>query len=99
MPLVVAVGWSHCDVGDTRGTGHFCTRLQICKLTCHWRLLGLFCSECDVLLLLCILGYLGGSLIEDFTPGCPHLGARDLCESTPCLVVCSGHQWFGRCVS
>ena len=32
---------------------HFCTYLQICKLTCHWCLLGLFCCECDALLFLC----------------------------------------------
>ena len=46
------------------------------------------CGGCDALLLLCILA-----------PGCPRLGVRDSCESTPCLVVCSDHQWFGRCVS
>ena len=38
-------------------------------------------------------------VFEDFTPGCPRLGARDSCESTPWLVMCSDHQWFGRCVS
>ena len=55
LPPVVVVGWSHCDLGGTRGTGHFYTCLQICKLTYHWCLLGLFCGECDALLLLCIL--------------------------------------------
>ena len=49
---------------------------------------------CIVALLLS--GLLRGSLFEDFTPGCPHLGARDSCESTPWLVVCSDHQGFGR---
>ena len=94
---IVAVGLSHFQLGGTRGTRHFCTCLQICKLTCHWCLLGLFWGECDVLLLFCFL--LRGSPFEDFTLGCPRLGARDSCESTPWLVVCSGHQWFGRCVS
>ena len=53
---LVAVGLSHCPLGGTRGTRHFCTCLQICKLTCPLCLLGLFCGECHVLLLLCILG-------------------------------------------
>ena len=46
-----------------------------------------------------LFGLLRGSPFKDFTPGCPRLGARDLCESTPWLVVCSDHHWFGRCVS
>ena len=36
---------SHCGcrvVPLSVGTGHFCTCLQIYKLTCHWYLLGLF---------------------------------------------------------
>ena len=57
--------------------------------------LGRMC--CVVALLLS--GLLRGSPFEDFTPGCPRLGARDSCESTPWLVVCSDHQWFGHCVS
>ena len=56
LPPVAAVGWSDCDLGGTKGTGHFCTCLQIYKLTYHWLLLGLFYGECDALLLLCILG-------------------------------------------
>ena len=56
VPPAVAVKWSHCDVGGTRGTKHLCTCLQICKLTCHSCLLELLCSECDALLLLRILG-------------------------------------------
>ena len=44
-----------------------------------------------------VSGLLRGSPFEDFTLGCPRLGARDSCESTPWLVVCSDHQWFGRC--
>ena len=75
---IVAVGLSHFQLGGTRGTGHFCTCLQIYKLTYQWCLLGVFWGECDALLLFCILG---------------------LCESTPWLVVCSDHQWFGRYVS
>ena len=59
LPPVVAVGWSHCDMGGTRGTEHFYTCLQICKLACHWCLLGLFFGECDALLALCILGCRG----------------------------------------
>ena len=51
LPCAVAVEWSHYDLGGTRGTKHFCTCLQICKLTYHWCLLGLFCGECDALLL------------------------------------------------
>ena len=39
---LVAVGWSHLQLGGTRGTGHFCTCLQIYKPTRHWCLLGLF---------------------------------------------------------
>ena len=31
LPPVVAVGLSHCPLGGTRGTQHFCTCLQICK--------------------------------------------------------------------
>ena len=53
---LVAVGLSHLQLGGTRGTKHSCTCLQIYKLTCHWCLLGLFCGECDVLLLFCFLG-------------------------------------------
>ena len=67
LPPVAVVGWSHCDLGGTRGTGHFCTCLQICKLTCHWDhwcLLRLFCGECDVLLLLCILGCRGAPCLR-----------------------------------
>ena len=44
-------------------------------------------------------GLLRGSSFEDFTPGCPILGARDSWESTPWLVVCSDHQWYGCYVS
>ena len=40
-----------------------------------------------------------GHLVEGGGRCCPRLGARDSCESTPWLVVCSDHQWFGRCVS
>ena len=50
---------SHFQLGGTRGTGHFCTCLQIYKLACHWCLLGLFWGNCDALLLLCILGCWG----------------------------------------
>ena len=39
---IVAVGLSHSQWGGARGTGDFCTCLQIYKLTCHWCLLGLF---------------------------------------------------------
>ena len=53
LPPIVAVGLSHFQLGGTRGTGHFCTCLQIYTLTCHWCLLGLFCGECDALLLFC----------------------------------------------
>ena len=56
LPPIVAVGLSHFQLGGTGGTGHFCTCLQIYKLTCHWCVLGLFWGECDVLLLFCILG-------------------------------------------
>ena len=56
LPPVVAVGLSHYCLGGARGTRHFCTCLQICKLTCHWCLLGLCCGGCHVLLLLCVLG-------------------------------------------
>ena len=56
LPPIVAVGLSHFQLGGTRGTGYFCTCLQIYKPTCHWCLLGLFWSECDALLLFCILG-------------------------------------------
>ena len=58
----------------TRDTGHFCTCLQIYKLTCHWCLLGLFWGECGALLLFASR-LLRGSPFEDFTPGCPRLGA------------------------
>ena len=53
---IVAVGLSHSQLGGTRGTGHFCTCLQIYKLTWNWCLLGLFWGECDALLLFCIRG-------------------------------------------
>ena len=53
LPPVVAV---RCPLGGTKGTRHFCTCLQICKLTYPRCLLGLFCGECHALLLLCILG-------------------------------------------
>ena len=53
---VVAVGLSHLHLGGTRGTGHFCTCLQIYKLTCHWCLQGLVWGECGALLLFCFLG-------------------------------------------
>ena len=53
---IMAVGLSNSQLGGARGTGHFCTCLQIYKLTCHWCLLGLLWSECDALLLFCILG-------------------------------------------
>ena len=53
LPPIVAVGLSHFQLGGTRGTGHFCTCLQIYKLTCHWCLLGLFWGECGALLLFC----------------------------------------------
>ena len=42
LHLIVAVGLSHSQLGGAKGTGHFCTCLQIYKLTCHWCLLGLF---------------------------------------------------------
>ena len=42
LPPIAAVGLSHFQLGGTRGTGHFCTCLQIYKLTCHRCLLGLF---------------------------------------------------------
>ena len=42
LPPRVAVRLSHLQLGGTRGTGHFCTCLQIYKLTSHWCLLGLF---------------------------------------------------------
>ena len=35
LPPIVAVGLSHFQLGGTRGTRHFCTCLQIYKLTCH----------------------------------------------------------------
>ena len=50
-----------------------------------WRIVALLLS-----------GLLRVSPFEDVTLGCPRLGARDSCESTPWLVVCSDHQWFGR---
>ena len=53
---LVAVGLSHLQLDGTRGTGHFCTCLQIYKLTCHWCLLGLFWGECGALLLFYFLG-------------------------------------------
>ena len=53
---IVAVGLSHSQLGGARGTRHFCTCLQIYKLTCHWCLLGLFWGECVALLLFCFLG-------------------------------------------
>ena len=31
----VAVGLSHLQLGGAKGTGHFCTCLQIYKLPCH----------------------------------------------------------------
>ena len=40
-------------VVGTRGTGRFCTCLQIYKPTCQWCL---FSGECGALLLFCILG-------------------------------------------
>ena len=55
LPPIVPVGLSHLQLGGTRGTGHFCTCLQIYKLTCHWCLLGLFWGECVALLLFCFL--------------------------------------------
>ena len=42
LPHIVVVGLSHLQLGGTRGTEHFCTCLQMYKLTCHWCLLGLF---------------------------------------------------------
>ena len=53
---IVAIGLSHSQLGGARGTGHFCTCLQIYKLTCHWCLLGLCWGECVALLLFCFLG-------------------------------------------
>ena len=44
------------QLGGTKGTGHFCTCLQIYKLTCHGCLLGLFWGECGASLLFCFLG-------------------------------------------
>ena len=35
LPPIVAAGLSHLQLDGTRGTGHFCTCLQIYKLTCH----------------------------------------------------------------
>ena len=52
---LVAVGLSHLQLGGTRGTGHFCTCLQIYKLTCQWCLLRLFRGECGASLLFCFL--------------------------------------------
>ena len=59
LPPIVAAGLSHLQLGGTRGTEHFCTCLQIYKMTCHWCLLGLFWGECGVLSLFCILGCSG----------------------------------------
>ena len=42
LPPIAAVRLSHLRLGGTRGTQHFCTCLQIYKLTYHWCLLGLF---------------------------------------------------------
>ena len=56
LPPIVAAGLSHLQLGGTRGTGHFCTCLQIYKLTCDWCVLGLFWGECGALLLFCFLG-------------------------------------------
>ena len=56
LPPVVAVGLSHCPLGGTWGTRHFCTCLQTCKLTSPWCLLGLFCGDCHALLLFYVLG-------------------------------------------
>ena len=55
---IVAVGFSHSQLGGARDSGHFffCTCIQIYKLTCHWCLLGLFWGECVALLLFCFLG-------------------------------------------
>ena len=50
---IVAVGLSHSQLGGARGTRHFCTCLQIYKLTCRLCLLGLFRGECVALLLFC----------------------------------------------
>ena len=35
LPPIVAVGLSQFQLGGTRGTRHFCTCLQIYKVTCH----------------------------------------------------------------
>ena len=64
MPPIVAVGLSHFQLDGTKGTRHFCTCLQIYKLTCHWCLLGLFWGECDALLLFCILGCRGAPCLR-----------------------------------
>ena len=53
---LVAVRLSHLQLGGTRGTAHFCTCLQIYKVTCHWCLLGLLWGECGALLLFYFLG-------------------------------------------
>ena len=64
LPPIVAVGLSHLQLGGTRGTGHFCTCLQIYKLTCQWCLLGLFWGECGALLLFCSLGRRGAPCLK-----------------------------------
>ena len=33
---IAAVGLSHSQLGGAKGTGHFCTGLQIYKMTCQW---------------------------------------------------------------
>ena len=43
LPPLVAVGWSHCDLGGTRGTGHF-SNVSTCA---NWSVTGV-CWGCSV---------------------------------------------------
>ena len=61
---IVVVGLSHLQLGGATGTGHFCTCLQIYKLTCHWCFLGLLWGECGALLLFCFLGCWGATRLR-----------------------------------
>ena len=56
LPPVVAVGRSHCDLGGTKGSGHFCTSSACLQTDLALVFVGVFLGECDALLLLCILG-------------------------------------------
>ena len=61
LPPIMVVGLSQFQLGGTKGTGYFCTCLQMCKLTCHWCLLGLLWRECDALFLFRIVDCRGAS--------------------------------------